>query len=59
VDQEHPTFEAVRDFGLPHHIEEDLLKPFLKRIELAGDPSEEEEKPDDPFEDAAKHFVMG
>lgn len=35
------------------------MKLFLKRIELAGDPSEEEEQADYYLEDAAKHFVMG
>ena len=35
------------------------MKLFLKRIELAGDPSEEEEQADYHLEDAAKHFVMG
>ena len=52
------TFEAVRDFSLPNDIEEDLLKLFLKRIELAGDPSEEEEQDDYHLEDAPKHFVI-
>jgi hypothetical protein len=53
------TFEAVRDFSLPNDIEEDLLKLFLKRIELAGDPSKEEDQADYHFEDVAKHFVIG
>ena len=53
------TFEAVRDFSLPNDIEEDLLKLFLKRIELPGNPSEEEEEAEDHLEDAAKHFVTG
>lgn len=35
------------------------MKLFLKRIELAGDPSEEEEEADDRLEDTAKHFVTG
>lgn len=33
------------------------MKLFLKRIELPGNPSEEEEEADDHLEDAAKHFV--
>jgi len=35
------------------------LKLFLKRIELPGNPSEEEEEADDHLEDDAKHFVTG
>ena len=35
------------------------MKLFLKRIELPGNPSEEEEEADDHLEDAAKHFVTG
>jgi hypothetical protein len=51
------TFEAVGDLSLAHDIKEDILKFLLKRVKLAGNPSEEGEEADDDLKDATKHTV--